>query len=150
MLRIYFQAQSFLLFAMLTACSRPTQSNLPPLLQNITAGGGWGSACPPCDETEAKWFALWGGKLGISPEFSQRLQGEYPPGSDEEELIQALKKQGFRISATCKCDQSIRIAEFYAKGEGFLPYSAGAHAFWKRDNAGRIIWTKGFVFYEGL
>lgn len=46
-------------------------------------------------------------------------------------------------------DPSIKVASFYAKGTGLLPYDTIAEAYWQTDGD-RILWTKGFVRYSGL
>jgi hypothetical protein len=88
-------------------------------------------------------------QLALSPEFNDRLKNDFPPGSPEQTLVDSLRKQGFRDAGYCKADPSIKLANFYAKGTGLLPYATVAEAYWQTDGD-RIVWTKGFVRYSGL
>lgn len=132
-----------------TGCAQPTASK-PRLLQDVTAGSGYASACPPDSATDKKTLEIWKGQLAISPEFDQRLRNEFPPGTDSNTLINSLTAQGFVLAGVCKNEPTIQIATFYQKGQGFLPYDTFAQVFWKTNEQGRIIWTKGLVSYSGL
>jgi len=105
---------------------------LPPLLQKVTAGGGYWGACPP-EAFEP---------LALSPELNQRLAVQFPPGTTEEDLTRDLAAQGFRRLENCKGDDSIRSMAFGTN-------AMRAAVFWKADE-GRLVWTKGFVFYNSL
>ncbi len=121
--------------------SRPA---LPPLLQGVTAGGGYWGSCPP----ETKEFAHWeASQPAISPEFNHRLAEAIPIGSNEKHLTEMLSHQGFRMLPACQKDQFIKSAEFEQHG-GLSPLTA--MVFWKIDDLGRIVWTKGFVRYTAL
>src|SRR5580692_11453522 len=66
---------------------------LPPLLENVTAGGGWWGACPAETTEEARLRE--GRPLALSPELDQRLVKAFPSGSSERLLVDALRVQGF-------------------------------------------------------
>lgn len=121
---------------------------LPALIQNAKAGGGWASACPPRNETERKMMD--GLRLAVSPDMERRLQAEFPPGSSEDNLIQSLVTQGFKLSAPCDTDLTIHTATFFRKGRGILTYDIASTVYWKTDSQNQIVWTKGFLSYSGL
>jgi hypothetical protein len=89
-------------------------------------------------------------KLARSPLFNSRLVRDFPPGSSEGVLISSMTAQGFVPSGKCRSDASIHIASFHANGRGFLGYATDAQVYWRADQNGRVIWTKGFVAYTGL
>ena len=130
--------------------TQSSDPSLPKLLQNVTATGGYMSACPPSNSTEEMMLKTWKGRLAISPEFNQRLRDEFPPGSEEKRLIQTLTTQGFMIIGQCDKDPTIWQATFNKKGQGFLRYDTSALVFWKSDVHKRLIWTKGMIFRTGL
>jgi hypothetical protein len=130
------------------AC-KPEQGEVPALLRNVTARGGYWGACPPSDKTGQETLKTMG-RLATSPELDARLNAAFPPGSDGQKLERTLGEQGFRVVGICKTDGSIRIAGFFRKGAGLLPYDLSAEVYWKVDQVGRIVWTKGFVTYIGL
>jgi hypothetical protein len=136
---------------LLSGCSPfdPLEPPTPPLLVNVTAGSGWWGACPPKDDKEAKMIQM-AGKLALSPELEQRLLSEFPPGSNESRIVDALTKQGFKMFPPCKTDQSIHGAEFVQHGGGAFTYQIMASIYWKVDETNAIVWTKGFVAYHGL
>jgi hypothetical protein len=131
----------------LIACSS-NKAVMPRILQGATAQGGWWGACPPSNQTEVDSIKTMR-QLALSPEFNDRLRNDFPPGSAAQTLVDSLLKQGFRDAGYCKSDQSIKLATFYAKGNGLLPYATIAEAYWQTDGD-RIVWTKGFVRYSGL
>jgi hypothetical protein len=131
----------------LLACSSGN-AVVPPILQGATAQGGWWGACPPSNQTEADTIKTMR-RLALSPEFNNRLSTDFPTGSPQQTLVDSLRKQGFRDAGYCKADPSIKMATFYAKGSGLLPYATVAEAYWKTDGD-RIVWTKGFVRFSGL
>ncbi|SEK13785.1 hypothetical protein [Paraburkholderia diazotrophica] len=114
-------------------------NELPTLLRDVTAHGGYWGACPPTS-----------GALAISPELDSRLKNNFPPGSDGQKLEGTLVKEGFHIDGVCNTDGSIHIAGFFRKGVGLLRYDVSAQVYWKVDQEGRVVWTKGFVMYIGL
>jgi hypothetical protein len=121
---------------------------LPALLRNVAAGGGLWGACPPDPKEETR--ALPGQTLALSPQLNQRLAQSFPPGSSERGLSDTLSAQGFELLQSCKNDPSIRVAEFSQHGGGFFSPPIVANVFWKADEAGNIVWTKGFVRYVAL
>lgn len=91
-----------------------------------------------------------GQKLAVSPELSDRLGRQFPPDTAALTLTQELSREGFRAPTACEADPSIMVAEFIQKGSGLLPYDLDASVYWKVSGDGKIVWTKGFVFYQGL
>jgi hypothetical protein len=118
----------------------------PPLLRRVTAAGGWVGACPPQNDIEARGQAQLG--LALSPELNSRLVQQFPPGSAEDGIVKTLTAQGFKLSASCANDPSIRIATFKGYAGGI--FDIWAAIYWKVDNADAIVWTKGFVAFDGL
>jgi hypothetical protein len=117
------------------------QAPLPPILRKATAGGGWWGACPPVSKAEETIMAHR--PLALSPELDKRLAVQFPPGSEQNVLVIALAQEGFVIDRVCPNDRSIHIA-------WFNPKAVTASISWKIDEAGAIVWTKGFVAYDGL
>jgi len=93
---------------------------------------------------------LKGSGIAISPELDARLKQQFPPGTSEQALVNALMSQGFKRVGSCHTDASIQQASFSKPGTGILPYDIGADVYWKHDDRGRIVWTKGLVQYSGL
>jgi hypothetical protein len=118
----------------------------PPLLQHVTAAGGWFGACPPRNEQEGAERAKSGEAL--SPELNQRLARQFPPGSPEEVLVRSLAAQGFRPLEPCRNDATIRSAHFSGPTSGAL-FAINAVVYWKTQND-TLVWTKGFVSFNGL
>lgn len=121
---------------------------LPSLLQNVSAGGGWWGACPPQTEEEARLRE--GRPIAISPELNERLARQFPAGTMESVLTDALSSQSFSLLLPCKGDNSIRVAGFQQQGGGLLSPPITAEVYWKVDQSGAIVWTKGFVRYTDL
>jgi hypothetical protein len=118
----------------------------PPLLRHVTAGGGWTGACPPEGASEAQLRASL--PLAISPELNQRLAQSFPPGTPEERLVKSLTEQGFKLLPSCRNNPSIRVAVFNGYAGGI--FNTWASVYWKVDGASAIVWTKGFVQFDGL
>lgn len=116
-------------------------SNLPPLLQDVSAAGGWYGGCPRDTEEAAQ-------PLALSPELNSRLRKLFPPGSSSNRLQALLLSQGFTIGAACAADTSIKTASFLQKK--YFLYQLQADVFWKVDRQKRVVWTEGFVYYDGL
>jgi len=93
---------------------------------------------------------LAGRKLAVSPELSDRLGQQFPPGSPASGLEEELSADGFGPPTACAADPTIMSASFFQKGEGLPPYDVNAAVYWKADGGGKIVWTKGFIFYTGL
>jgi hypothetical protein len=117
----------------------------PPLLQHVTAAGGWLGACPARSEQEAAERAKSGEAL--SPELNLRLAQQFPPGSPEATLVRSLAAQGFKPLEPCRNDATIRSAHFSGLTRGAL-FAINAVVYWKTEND-TLVWTKGFVSFDG-
>lgn len=113
----------------------------PALLRGIGAGGGWSSACPPLRPDT---------KLALSPELNVRLAREFPPGTTELRLIEELAKMGFSQPLACEGDPTTRSAFFKQHGGSLYHLAMAARVFWKVDDSGILIWTKGFAEFDGI
>lgn len=118
----------------------------PPLLQNVTAAGGWSGGCPPRNEQEAAMRANLGEAL--SPELNQRLAKQFPPGSPEEPLVRSLAAQGFKLLEPCENDTAIHRAYFNGPVRWGV-FDVNAQVYWKTQND-TLVWTKGFVAFDGF
>ena len=118
--------------------------SIPPLLRNVrAAGGNWG-ACPhppPRMNTEA-----------LSPELNERLSKEFPPGTNQDYLVETLTSQGFIITDNCKDDNSIHraVLSLYKIGISEKFPIVSAEIGWKADQDHRIVWTKGYVSWPSI
>jgi hypothetical protein len=122
---------------------------LPPLLQNAHVAGGLWHTCPPSTAGDALFQNPR--ELDLSPELTERLMGAFPPGSDEDRLLETLSRQGFEpVPSPCAEDLSVRAVVFRQHGTGFLSSPITANVFWGVDDGKKIIWTKGFVAFSGL
>ena len=108
--------------ALVAASPWEPQPPLPPLLRGTTAGGGWGSACPP-----PKGISVTS-PLALSPELSDRLAQKFPPGSSSDDLESWLLGMGFENLPPCEGDITIHVAVFRQHG-GLYPMTA--FAYWK-------------------
>ncbi len=113
----------------------------PALLRGVGAGGGWASACPPLRPDA---------ELALSPQFNVRLMREFPPGTAEAYLVEELVKIGFSRPQNCKGDLATRSAFFRQHGGSLRHFAMGASVFWRIDDSGNLIWTKGFVEFDGI
>jgi hypothetical protein len=118
----------------------------PPLLQHVTAAGGWSGGCPPRNNQEAAMRA----KLGeaLSPELNRKLAEQFPPGSPAAALARTLTEQRFEPGASCQNDLTIHSAVFSGPTRGAI-FNIHAVVYWKTDNE-TLVWTKGFVAFDGL
>lgn len=130
---------------LLAGCDDGLEPATPPILRNVTAGGGWwNGGCP------SHYKALSGDHEALSPELTQRLAKGFPTGSEAVLLKEALRSQGFRMQERCATEPSIRLAEFRQTGGRFYgPYPVFAQVTWKQDDAGRLVWSKGHVAFTG-
>ncbi|MVZ97884.1 hypothetical protein EUU23_09200 [Sphingorhabdus sp. IMCC26285] len=145
------QQLSYLIVGLLAlyGCADKVTPPTPPLLQNVSAAGGWWNAgCPPRDATEAEFFEP--SQEALSPELMERLSREFPVGSDASRLERNLKEQGFSFSLPCDGLSAIHLGEFSQNGGGFNgPYPIFAQIVWEQDDAGKILWTKATVSFTG-
>ena len=113
----------------------------PALLRGVGAGGGYVSACPPLRPDA---------KLALSPELNIRLLREFPPGTAEAHLLGELVKMGFSQPRACEGDPTTRSAFFKQHGGSLNHPAMAARVFWKVDDSGALVWTKGFAAFEGV
>lgn len=130
-------------------CSEPLTPSTPPLLEKVTAvGGWWNGGCPPKDKTEAELYKP--ADEALSPDLMDRLASQFPIGTSASHLAQSLKQQGFSFRHPCVGLSAIRLGEFrQTGGEFYGPYPIGAQVAWQQDAAGRILWAKGTVMFTG-
>ncbi len=115
-----------------------SQAATPPILRGTTSRGEWNNGCPadrprPPDEIE------------ISPDFSQRLAAEFPPGTPSKSIQTELARQGFAISH-CPYEADVMAAKVTVTGIGTLT----GKAYWKVDRNDKVLWTVGFSDISGL
>jgi len=116
-------------------------SNLPPLLQGATAAGGYYGGCPlPAGDASDT--------LALSPKLNRHLQQEFPLGSPANLLKRELAREGFIAGGACSDDASIQTASY--EQQHYVFYETQADIFWKTDRNNRIVWTEGFVFFDGM
>lgn len=132
-----------------SGCGDPLTPSTPPLLDKVTAvGGWWNGGCPPTDALEAELNEP--SREALSPELMERLSTQFPAGSPARRLEQSLKEQGFSIKSPCDDLPAIRLGEFRQSGGGFYgPYPVWSQIAWEQDTAGKILWTKGTVAFTG-
>jgi hypothetical protein len=113
-----------------------SQAATPPILRGTTSRGESNNGCPadlPPD------------KIGISPDFSQRLAREFPPGTPSKVIETELARQGFVISP-CPYEADVKAARVTVTGFGTLT----GVAYWKVDRNDKVVWTVGFSEISGL
>jgi hypothetical protein len=118
----------------------------PPLLEHVTAAGGWFGGCPPRNQSEAGMRATMGEAL--SPDLNRKLAQQFPQGSPADPLVQALAQQGFELGGSCPNDSTISSAVFHGPTRGAI-FEMRAVVFWKTQDQS-LVWTKGFVSFDGL
>jgi hypothetical protein len=91
-------------------------------------------------------------EIALSPDLEERLSTQFPEGTGESSLTAALASQGFQPpTAACPSDSTIRVSLFPPQtGGGLLRGSKAARVFWKADALGRVLWTHGSVYHDGL
>lgn len=136
-MRLSIFGAAMLLAAMTESCS----STVPPLLRSVTAAGGWYGGCPRNAQDPA-------GPLALSPELDSRLRKLFPPGSSSNQLKSLLIKDGFVLGSPCAADPSISTASYEQKK--YILEQLQANVYWKADSQNRIVWTEGFVDFDGL
>lgn len=130
----------------LSACGESLSPPLPPLLKGATSTGGANFLC-----AQGQGQGSTPDTVSHSPEMVQRLEREFPVGSQASELRNALSRQGFVIHDACSPDKSISWASFsQTGGNGITVMAAFGKVHWKEDEAGRIVWTTGDTAFRGL
>jgi hypothetical protein len=127
------------LAAMTTGCGSP-----PEILRNVTAGGGYWGSCPPDRHPDRPNM----GPIALSPEFNSRLKTRFPPGTPQEKLVSTLEAQGFKSVGPCSADATIQIWTYSGPSGGIFDITGTAY--WQTDAQGKILWTEGFVAFDGL
>jgi hypothetical protein len=91
-------------------------------------------------------------EISVSPELEGRLSAQFPVGTVETALTAALASQGFQSpTGACPDDSTIRVSLFPPQtGGGLFRISTAAAVLWKVDATGRIMWTHGTAYHEGL
>ena len=127
------------------------QTPVPPLLAGVTAGSGWASACPPATaaERQIRERAL-NERIAIAPALERRLQQEFPAGTSNDRITDALRAQGFKLTTPCEADTTIQRATYFHKGTGIIPTDTNATVYWKLDAQRNVVWATGIVTYTGL
>jgi hypothetical protein len=142
-LRFYgYPSRSLLIFALaaiLPACGSP-----PEILRNVSAGGGYWGSCPPDRHPDRPNV----GPIALSPEFNTRLSTRFPAGTPQEMLVSTLTAQSFKSVGPCPTDATIQIWTYSGPSGGIFDITATAY--WQTDAQGKILWTEGFVAFDGL
>ena len=146
MRRIFFRSRRYAMIAfggsllvLVTMWRYGPDLSLPRLLRDLPATGGWIDACPSPFKVA----------VADAPEFNRRLLHEFPVGSSESHLIAALDRLGFKIFGHCKDDPSIHSAVFDQTGFALRIFPLHAKVQWKTDAEKNVLWTKGFISYDG-
>jgi hypothetical protein len=84
----------------------------------------------------------------LSPELNQRLAQQFPPGSSGPALFRFLMSQGFMQLEPCENDTTVHRAYYNGPISGVL-LNINAIVYWKTEG-NTLVWTKGFVDYDGL
>ena len=128
----------FIAFAFISLCG--CQRGLPPLVQGATSGsGGTGYDCRTGTEPASD------SALAQSPEMTERLRQQFPPGTPTDALRSALLRQGFSVEGPCSPDRSISWAQFRRNGNEVV-----ANVYWREGSDRRLIWSFGEVYYTFL
>jgi len=108
---------------------------MPPLLRGAQAGpADW----PTCLNTGP----ILDTDFPPGP-LDQRLLARHPNGSNASALTNDLRRQGFKLQGPCPTAPSVSWA---TNRSGF----GLANVFWKTDPAGNLVWSKGYVAWDGL
>jgi hypothetical protein len=130
------------------ACATRLEPPTPPLLRNVTVGGGWIGACPAESGSDAQFKKDL--PLASSPELDRRLLQEFPTGLAEGRLVEELTRHGFAMLPSCQDDPSIHLAVFRQRGGGVSSeFSMTANVYWKVDRENAVAWTRGSVAFTG-
>jgi hypothetical protein len=71
------------------------------------------------------------------------LAARHPAGSSAAALAKDLQRQGFKLLEACGSDASVHWAT-HRSGWRF------ANIYWKVDPGGNLLWTRGYVAWDGL
>lgn len=112
---------------------------VPALVQGASASGGVGYDCRKAEDPTT----LSG--LANSPELSQRLQEQFPTGSNSDRLEATLVRQGFVLYGPCSPDGNIRWAQFRRNRNEVV-----ASVYWRVGVGDKLMWTFGDVAYAFL
>jgi hypothetical protein len=110
---------------------------LPPLIRGAQAVGGNVPSCPRSGLVSDVDFQHG------NPDLGQRLLAKHPDGSKASALVIDLRRQGFELQGACPTDASVR----WAMHRSWL---GQANVYWKTDPAENLIWTRGYVEWDGL
>lgn len=135
-------AACFSVLVSIAGCDAPLRPATPSILRGASAVGGDWEVCPIDSLTR--------NQAAISPEFDVRLKEQFPPGTPETALVQALNQQGFELQRPCGSDDTIRFARFRQIGGGLFTYPMFAIAVWRVDHNQKLEWTRGMVAFTGL
>ena len=127
---------------LLSISAAPLEPATPPLLQGVTAAGGWFNEGWQ-DPTAEKNFA--DRREAVSPDLTSRLATTFPAGSDADALQAVVLTEGFRTKEPCGDDPSVHRAAFIQDGGGLSSFPIHAVVAWKRTTNGQVVWVKGFV-----
>jgi hypothetical protein len=114
----------------------PSLGPLPPLLEGASSRGEMDG----CRDIVT----------GVSPQLDERLRDQFPPGSSETALVSALKDQGFDAPAPCRGNPLMRSSGFSRSAKPEQRPIMTASVYWRVDDADKIVWTHGFVFFYSL
>lgn len=67
----------------------------------------------------------------------------HPDGSSASALINDLRRQGFKLQDSCPTDASVN----WAMNQSWFGL---ANVYWKVDPGGNLVWTRGYVAWDGL
>ncbi len=115
-----------------------SQAATPPILRGTTSRGEWNNGCPADQPRRPD-------EIEMSPDFSQRLAAEFPPGTPSKVIETKLARQGFAISH-CPYEADVMAAKVTVTGIGTLTGTA----YWKVDRNDKVVWTIGFSEISGL
>ena len=107
----------------------------PALLRGVPSGA---VELPTCERSSS------GSSTDFPPgDLDQRLAARYPAGSSASALAKDLRRQGFKLRESCGTDVSVHWAT-HRSGWRF------ANIYWKVDPRGNLVWTRGYVAWDGL
>ncbi len=129
---------------LIAACSEQSPP-LPPLLQDATTTGGITDLCEDND-AEPSEPVTNASTVSHSPEIVERLERDFPRGSNSEDLKAALLEMGFKM---LPCPGAFAARFDQADGDESNSKQITSTIVWKADPDGRIVWTTGDIAYTG-